>query len=266
MGTGPEAAPRPEPPAKKAAPTVTDTAAPWSARPVGGGGLGNAAALQAAGPPPAGGHPAYPLVLTPGSLVQVPGRTGFSWLASGGPVEPRDLAALLLAALGGIARGKSLFTADPVLQFVTRKSGSTPLSVPEVLRLGDRVSWAAARKIFEADTGMRMLFVLRTALSEREVGAIMPYLHGVVPTAELLDIWDGFFSNDTAGIIRTINRMPDDEALAMVAEYAKACAGRKLGRLPAEHRHRGPGRERGELSCAARPGRPLRPAPRFVRR
>ena len=80
---------------------------------------------------------------------------------------------------------------------------------------------------------MRMLFVLRSALSEREVGAIMPYLRGVVPTAELLDIWDGFFSNDTAGIIRTINRMPDDEALAMVAEYAKAgrLAGSSAGAL-----------------------------------
>ena len=100
-------APLPAPPAKKAAPTVTDTAAPQSATPVAGAGLGNAAALQAAGPPPAGGQSAYQLVLTPGSLVQVPGHTGYSWLASGGPVEPRDLAALLLAALGGIARGMS---------------------------------------------------------------------------------------------------------------------------------------------------------------
>jgi hypothetical protein len=141
--------------------------------------------------------------------VTVPGETEPRLLPEGRPVDPEILVALLWGAVANAARWR-------VARWL--EDDHSTLTIPEVLRLGDRASWIKARVIWEA-TGAGLLASLKAVLSERELGAVLPYLRGVVPVEELIRVWDGVFSSDVDGVVRTLERMPDDEVLGMIDDY-----------------------------------------------
>jgi len=169
--------------------------------------------------PVAGPQTPQPITLDVGALriraVKVPGEAEPRLLSEGGPVEPQILADLLRAAIGA---------ATFVGWLSQDESQSTNLSIAEVLRLGDRASWVRAREIFEAN-GANLLASLRDVMSDRELGAVLPYLRGVVPVEQLIRVWEGVFSSDVEGVVRTLDRMPDQEVLGLIQDY------RTTGRL-----------------------------------
>ncbi|MGS2617463.1 hypothetical protein ACVCAH_23495 [Micromonospora sp. LZ34] len=152
------------------------------------------------------------LDILPGRFVQLPGEKYETWIAEGAPAEPSALVALLWFAWSD-ATGSG-WAGAPV-------PGAPPhLTIPEVLRLGDRASWVKAREIWER-SGSNLLDDLNDVMDDTELGAILPLLRGVVPAEQLVKLWDGYFSNDVAGIIRTLDRMPDEEILGLVSDYRK---------------------------------------------
>ncbi|SDZ15049.1 hypothetical protein SAMN05444365_10635 [Micromonospora pattaloongensis] len=154
----------------------------------------------------------FPLVVPSGRFVRLPGEEQMTWMAEGAPAEPAALVALLYFAWSDAAGSSRAGEAEP--------EGPTHLTIPEVLRLGDRASWVKAREIWE-QFGSNLLDDLNDVMDDTELGGILPLLRGVVPTEQLVKLWDGYFSNDVAGIIRTLERMPDEELLGLVSDYRK---------------------------------------------
>ena len=93
------------------------------------------------------------------------------------------------------------------------------VDVPELVRLGTRDAWIEARARYESATGHDLLPSLKAALSEKEMGAALPYLRGVIPTRQLIEVWSGTFSSDLPGVLRAIERMPDTEAAQLLGEF-----------------------------------------------
>ena len=172
-------------------------------------------AISGAAPVP-GPQTPQPITLDIGALslreVKVPGEAGPRLLSEGGPVDPQILATLLQAAIGA---------ATFIGWLRQAQSQGTNLTVVEVLRLGDRSSWVRAREIFEA-SGTSMMGSLRGVLSDRELGAALPYLRGVVSVEQLIRVWEGVFSSDAEGVVRTLDRMPDQEVLGLIHDYRTA--------------------------------------------
>jgi hypothetical protein len=163
---------------------------------------------------------AVPLLRVSDQFVQVPGKPGYYPIFPGAPFDPEALVILLRIAVAARRSTQRLATVSPVLALVQQLTTEQPeLDVPEVLRLGDRASWVQARSMFETQTGATLLGTLEDVLSDKEIGAALPYLRGVVPSADLIRVWSGTFSTDVPGILRVLERMPDTEALGFVVEY-----------------------------------------------
>jgi hypothetical protein len=136
------------------------------------------------------------------------------------PHDPNDLVTQLRAAVDFRRRRQRAAYAPLGLGVLTLLLDEAPAhDVLDVLRMGSRDEWITAARSFEAATHETLLGALRSVLTEREMGAAMPHLRGVVPTVELIQVWSGVFSSDLPGVIRAIQRMPDDEALPLLAEF-----------------------------------------------
>lgn len=161
-----------------------------------------------------------PLLRISDRFVRIPGRPGLYPVYPGAPFRADELVILLQAALDARRAVRQAMALHPLAGVYTMATQEEPpLPVLEVLRLADRPTWLQARSLFEASTGESLLGRLQLELSDRELGAALPYLRGVVASADLIRVWTGTFSSDVPGIVRVLERMPDAEALALAAEY-----------------------------------------------
>ena len=155
-----------------------------------------------------------------GQSIQVPGRSGHYAVFPGAPFDPGALVILLRDALEARRQVRRAMAWSPVLAVAIQlASDKLALDVPAILRLGDRATWVQARALFETQTGDLLLRRLQDELSQKELSAALPHLRGVVPAQDLIRVWSGTFSTDVPGILRVLDRIPDTEALALVAEY-----------------------------------------------